>query len=68
MIRNSKLLNQQQKKFMQEEKTDFLRNLRLVEALYQEARTLGIFPLKNPLEGLDDKIRLAKRLNGKRTP
>ncbi|HEX9742062.1 MAG TPA: hypothetical protein VGA17_04665 [Nitrospiraceae bacterium] len=42
---------------------DFLRNLRLVDALYQEARTLNVFPLKDPLDGIEVDIRLAQALN-----
>jgi len=42
---------------------DFQRNLRLMNAMYEHARSLGAFPLKNPLEGLEDKIRLAKAIN-----
>ncbi len=42
---------------------DFLRNLRLLDALYQEARTLGVFPLKDPLDGIETDIRLARVLH-----
>lgn len=38
-------------------------NFRLYEAMYEEARMLGIFPLKDPLEGIEDDIRLARILN-----
>lgn len=41
----------------------FLHNLRLVDALYEEARTLGAFPLKDPLDGIEVDIRVAKALN-----
>lgn len=46
----------------------FLHNLRLVDALHQEARTLGIFPLKDPLDGIEVDIRLAKALNVRTAP
>lgn len=42
---------------------DFFRNLRLLDALYQEARTLGVFPLKDPLDGIETDIRLARVLH-----
>lgn len=42
---------------------DYFRNLRIFEALYEEAKALGHFPLKDPLEGLEMDIRLAKVLN-----
>jgi hypothetical protein len=46
----------------------FRRNLKIYESLYDEARLLGIFPLKNPLEGIELDIQLAKALNARRTP
>jgi len=33
------------------------------EALFEEAKLLGVFPLKDPLEGVDVDIRLAQVLN-----
>ncbi|MEW6247110.1 MAG: hypothetical protein AB1555_10415 [Nitrospirota bacterium] len=38
-------------------------NLRIVEGLYEEARALGIFPLSDPLDGIEVDLRLAKALN-----
>src|SRR5512139_454812 len=37
--------------FSRKEKADIGRNFQIVEALYKEAVTLGIIPLKKPLEG-----------------
>ena len=34
--------------------------------MYQEARALGVYPLKNPLEGVEVKIRLAEVINVRR--
>ena len=34
-----------------------------MEALYQEAVALGVFPLKDPLDGLEVDIRIAKVVN-----
>lgn len=45
------------------EKVDVLRNFRILEALYEEAVALGIFPLKDPLEGIEVDIRIAKVVN-----
>ncbi len=51
------------------EKPDLRRNLKIVEALFQEAVDLGVFPLKDPLEGLEVDIRVAKVINGvQKTP
>ncbi len=51
------------------EKPDLNRNLKIVEALFQEAVDLGVFPLKDPLEGLEVDIRVAKVINSvQKTP
>lgn len=42
---------------------DYERNLRIYSALYAQAVALGVLPRKDPLEGLDFKIRLARDLN-----
>jgi len=49
--------------FLREDKADIARNLRIVEALYKEAVTLGIIPLKNPLDGIEVDLRIAKVVN-----
>ncbi len=42
---------------------DPVKNLRIVEAMYEEARHLGVFPLKDPLEGLETDLRIARVVN-----
>ena len=49
--------------FLKKEKVNLVRNLHLVEALYKEAVALGIFPLKNPLDGIEVDIKIAKLVN-----
>jgi len=49
--------------FLKEEKVDLARNFRIVDALYKEAVTLGIIPLKNPLDGIDVDLKIAKAVN-----
>jgi transcriptional regulator with XRE-family HTH domain len=44
-------------------KVDIARNFRIVEALYNEAVTLGIIPLKNPLDGIEVDLKIAKVVN-----
>jgi hypothetical protein len=38
-------------------------NLKIAEALLEEARRLGVFPPKDPLEGIEHKIEFARALN-----
>jgi hypothetical protein len=42
---------------------DFRRNLRLLEAMYEEARALGVMASPQSLEGLESRLRLARLLN-----
>jgi len=42
---------------------DFHRNLALVESMYELARKVGAFPLGDPLEGIETKIRVARVVN-----
>jgi transcriptional regulator with XRE-family HTH domain len=49
--------------FLREGKIDMARNFRIVEALHKEAVTLGIIPLKNPLDGIEMDLKIAKVVN-----
>ena len=49
--------------FLREEKVDVARNFHIVEALYKEAVTLGIIPFKNPLNGIEVDLKIAKVVN-----
>jgi hypothetical protein len=49
--------------FLKKEKLDIRKNFRIVDALYEEAVAIGIFPLKNPLEGLEVDIKIASIIN-----
>jgi hypothetical protein len=42
---------------------DVEQNFRLMDAMYQEARQLGLIPPSDPLEGLEAVILYAKAIN-----
>jgi hypothetical protein len=63
MIKNSRLLDIFENSLASQNPADYRRNLQIYEALYQEARALGIFPLKDPLDGIDSDIHLARVMN-----
>lgn len=48
---------------LRREKTDYKENLRIVNALYQEAVALGVFPLQNPLDGIEVDKKIAYAVN-----
>ncbi len=41
---------------------NYLENLAIFEALYEEGCLLGVIPPKDPLEGIETDIRLARAL------
>ncbi|MBI4468180.1 MAG: hypothetical protein HY650_02550 [Acidobacteria bacterium] len=63
MIKDADLLNEFEKSQIRGEPPDFRQNLIIYEALFREATAMGIFPLKDPLDGIDVDIRLARVLN-----
>lgn len=63
MLKNASLIEKWYKEQLRGEAQDFAHILRLFEALYDEARELGVLPLRDPLEGLDVKILVAKAVN-----
>lgn len=44
-------------------KPDYKKNYKIHEAMYKEAVSIGILPLKNPMEDIEVKIQLAVILN-----
>ena len=56
MIKRNSLLEAFEIEQMQNTKPDFFKNLRIFEALYEEAKQFGVFPLKDPLEGIEVDI------------
>lgn len=63
MVRNTHLIDALNKAQIQASPPDYFRNLSLFEGLYNEAKALGALPLKDPLEGIETDIRLARILN-----
>ena len=62
MMRNDEL-QLFEMEFLRRGKLDVVRNFKIEEALYQEAISLGIIPLKNPLDGLEVDIKIARTIN-----
>jgi hypothetical protein len=67
MIKDAALLEEFEKAQKGCSQPDYFKHLYIFEALYHEAKTLGIFPLKDPLDGIDVDIRLAMVLNVRKT-
>ncbi len=63
MVRNCPTLERFELEQIRSTRPDFKRNLAIVEALYQEALNLGVLPRKDPLEGIEIIIRVARVVN-----
>ena len=63
MITNYKKVQKFERELIKKEKVNFIRNFRIADALYHEAIELRIIPLKNPLDGLDIDIKIARVVN-----
>jgi len=63
MIANQKAYAKFEMELIKNHIVDIAQNFRIVDALYDEAVALGIFPLKDPLEGLDTALTIAKVVN-----
>lgn len=67
MIADRSLLEEFEKEQISSSKAHYFRNLCIFEALLREAKSLGIFPPKNPLEGIEVDLRLARAMNVPKT-
>ena len=67
MIRDKALWEQWETEQLRGAPADLMHNLRLVEGLYREAQALGLLCPREPAEGLEVKIAVARVLNVYRT-
>lgn len=63
MIKNIRILEEFERKEIKKEKPDYLKSLKIFEALWNEGVNLGVLPLKDPLEDIETDIRIARILN-----
>lgn len=63
MIRNAADWQRFQDNLVRDDKTNYERNLAMVEAILQEAIALGRMPPEDPLDGIETCIRIARVVN-----
>ncbi len=64
MIKNPERVDALEREFIKSStQPDFQKALEVFTALWKEAVSLGVLPPKNPLEGIEVDIRVAKILN-----
>jgi len=66
MIKDRALWEAWEAQYIASETPDFRRDLRIFEAMYEYARSLGHFPPVDSLEGVESRIELARVLNGRK--
>jgi hypothetical protein len=62
MVKNPAALDRFELEWIRSHPTDYRRNFAIVDALYEEARHLGTLR-RDPLEGIETIIRVAKAVN-----
>lgn len=63
MIKNGELLSEFEREYIRLEKSDYFDSLRLFEEMWNEGVWLGVLPMKDPLEGIEVDLRIARILN-----
>ena len=63
MIKDPDKIRKFENDLIRREKVDIQKNFQIFEAMYEEAVALGLLPLKDPLEGIEIKIKIAKAIN-----
>jgi len=63
MVKNPNKLREFEMRLLRNYPIDIQKNFRIMASLYDEAVQLKIFPLDNPLKGIEKDIRYAKVIN-----
>jgi len=63
MITNPEIVAQFERELIRSTKPNYEQNIKIVEALLREAISMGAFPPKDPLDGIEVEIRIARVLN-----
>lgn len=66
MITKSYLVREFEREHRRRTPADYHANLRILEALCEEARLIGVWPPSDPLAGIEVDLRLARALNVRR--
>jgi len=63
LIKNPDILKRFEREVIKKEKLSFEHALAIFEAMWKEGVNLGVLPPKDPLEGIEVDIRIARILN-----
>lgn len=65
MVRNNKLLKCFEREQIKRKDSSYVQNLMFFEDSWKEGVLLGVLPLKDPMDGVEVDITIAKILNSK---
>jgi hypothetical protein len=65
MIKNRKLFEKFDNEYWSGRKYTLKEKFAIYDGLYEQARRMGVFPLKDPLSGLDGCLNMSEVLNYK---
>lgn len=68
MITESGFLTEFERQCLRDDKMDYADSLRLFEEMWKEGVFLGVLPPKEPLEGIEVDLRIARILNHVQDP
>lgn len=63
MIKDYKKFEEFENNFISNDKLSYEKKLAILESMREECESLGVLPAKNPLEGIETVIKIAKVLN-----
>lgn len=63
MIKDKKAWEEFENELVKSTKPNYEENVKIFNILYEQAVILKAFPLKDPLQDIDAKIRIAKYIN-----
>ena len=63
MIKNREIVQRFEEELIKKEKVNLIKNFQIMDAMYKEARALGVIPMKDPLNGWDIDVKIALVVN-----
>ena len=64
MIKDGELLRKFEDDLIASTPLSYEASMKILDSMYREALALGVYPPADPLEGIEEKIRLAGILHG----
>jgi hypothetical protein len=63
MIKNTESLRRYEENWISKQKLTYEQALNIIESMWEEGTCLGVLPPKDPMEGIDVDVRVARILN-----